>query len=250
MRRFRTILIDDEPLALEQLESLLQRHESVISTIDKAVDGGVAVEKIDSLKPDLIFLDIQMPVLDGFSVLEKVSHIPLTIFTTAYDQYALKAFETHSIDYLLKPIDPARLEKALVKLQRFSDSDDTYLKEELASLLKTARMPLKKRIQVQVGNRILMIDINEIYFFRALDRYVEVNTFEGTYVINDSLKNLEDMLPAQDFVRVHRSAIVNLNFVKEVVKEDFTTFRIKMKDKKLTVLPMSLRAKAQVLKQM
>ena len=118
--KFRTILIDDEPLALERLKRMLEPLEEIIEITDCAYDGRDAVDKINRLKPELIFLDIQMPELNGFEVLERIDFLPLIIFSTAYDEYALKAFETNSIDYLLKPVEPERLKVSIEKLKRLT----------------------------------------------------------------------------------------------------------------------------------
>ena len=173
--KYKTILIDDEPLALDRLERLLQPYRGLIEIVDRAMSGHEAVEKIEAWKPDLIFLDIQMPELTGFEVLKKLTHQPWIIFSTAFDEYALKAFATNSIDYLLKPVDPERLQKALEKLHQ-----------------------------------------------------------------------LESHLPAEDFVRIHRSTIINLNHLAEVVREFSGSFRARMKDKKKTELSVSRGAKAKL----
>jgi two-component system LytT family response regulator len=179
--RYKTILIDDEPLALQRLERLLQPYSELIEIIDRANNGLEAVEKIDALKPDLIFLDIQMPELNGFEVLDQVAHLPLIIFSTAYDEYALKAFETNSIDYLLKPVDPERLQKALDKLQRLTGDDKSALQTQLQSLLTSVKVPATKRIQARAGDHIRLINEKDIYFFRAVDKYVEAHTFDESF---------------------------------------------------------------------
>jgi len=248
MKKFRTIIIDDEPLALEQIESLLGVHDDSIEIVKKAVNGSEAIKFINELKPDLIFLDIQIPEYSGFEVIQELDHLPLIIFTTAYDKYALEAFETNTIDYLLKPIDPGRLSKAIKKLHRFSNGDENKLKDQLRQIITDLQKPERKSIKVQVGNRIILLDINKVYFFKALERYVEVNTFDAKYLISETLRDLEITLPGDNFKRIHRSAIININYMKEIIRKDITTYKIIMIDKNRTMLPLSLTAKSKLLK--
>ncbi len=239
--KYKTILIDDEPLALQRLERLLAPFEFIEITAT-ASSGFEAVEKINELKPDLIFLDIQMPELTGFEVLEQIDESPFIIFSTAYDEYALKAFETNSIDYLLKPIEPKRLKTALEKLQRFTQEDIGLYKEQLQKLLASFKAPSKKRIKVKIGNHIRLLNVEDIYYFRAEDKYVEVHTFDESFLLNQSLNQLQADLPPDDFVRVHRSAIINLNFLMEI-KNNFGTYRVRMLDKNKSELPVSRNSK-------
>jgi len=240
--KYKTILIDDEPLALQRLERLLAPFEFIEITA-RASSGFEAVEKINGLKPDLIFLDIQMPELTGFEVLEQIDESPFIIFSTAYDEYALKAFETNSIDYLLKPIEPKRLKTALEKLQRFTQEDIGLYKEQLQKLLAGFKAPSKKRIKVKIGNHIRLLNVEDIYYFRAEDKYVEVHTFDESFLLNQSLNQLQADLPPDDFVRVHRSAIINLNYLKEIKKMFGSTYRVCMLDKNKSELPVSRNSK-------
>ncbi|NIR48377.1 response regulator transcription factor [candidate division KSB1 bacterium] len=242
---YKTILIDDEPLALQRLQRLLAQHKDAIEIMDCADNGPDAVQKINEQKPDLIFLDIQMPELDGFEVLNRVDHLPLVIFSTAYDEYALRAFETNSIDYLLKPVDTQRLEKAVRKLQRLDPTNKLELQQQLQNLISKFK-PASTRLQVRVGDRIRFLDVDEIYFFEADEKYVSVHTYDETILISKSLQQLESELPAEDFVRVHRSAIINLNHVAEFVKWFSGTYRVRMRDKKKTKLPVSRKSRTKL----
>ncbi len=242
---YRTILIDDEPLALQRMERLLAPFES-IEIIAKAGSGLEAVEKINELKPDLIFLDIQMPELTGFEVLEQIKESPFIIFSTAYDEYALKAFETNSIDYLLKPIEPKRLTSAIEKLQRLTQEDVSQYKEQLLKLLSGFKAPSQKRIKVKIGNHIRLLNVEDIYYFRAEDKYVEVHTFDESFLLNQSLNQLQADLPPDDFVRVHRSAIINLNYLKDIKKLHLGSYRARMKDKQGTEVPVSRNSRAKL----
>jgi two-component system LytT family response regulator len=244
--RYRTLLIDDEPLALQRLERLLEPHAEAVAIVERASSGPEAAEKIDALEPDLIFLDIQMPELDGFGVLGRIQHQPLVIFCTAYDEYALRAFETNSVDYLLKPVDPERLEKALAKLQRLTREDAGALRGQIRNLLAGLSTPGPKRIQVRVGDRILFVNVADICFFRAVDKYVELHTFGESFLLSESLNQLESRLPAEDFVRTHRSVLLNMNHLDEIVRWFAGTCRARMRDKNRTELPVSRSARSRL----
>lgn len=244
--RYRTILIDDEPLALGRMERLLKSHSDFIEIVGTADSGLEAVEKIDALKPDLIFLDIQMPELNGFDVIERIRDVPFVIFATAYDQYALKAFETNSVDYLLKPIEPKRLEQALHKLQNMTDEGIKAFRAQIQSLLADVKQPLLKRIQVKCGDHIRFFNLEDVYFFRSKEKYVEVATFDESHLITLTLSNLESQLPAQDFARIHRSAIVNLDHIDEVTRDYGGTFKVRMKNREKTRLPVSRHLKSKL----
>jgi two-component system LytT family response regulator len=244
--KYKTILIEDEPLALQRLERLLQPYSDRIEIVDRAANGLEAVEKIEAVKPDLIFLDIQMPELNGFEVLDQLTHLPWIIFSTAYDEYALKAFETNSIDYLLKPVDPERLRKALEKLQRLTGDETSAWREQLQKLLAGIKTPATKRIQVRIGDHIRFLNPQDIYFFRAVDKYVEAHTFDESFLLTETLSQFETGLPAGDFVRIHRAALINLNHLSEVVRYAPGSYRARMRDKKKTELPVSRGAKAKL----
>jgi two-component system LytT family response regulator len=244
--RFKTILVDDEPLALNRLRRLLEPHRAVIEIVAEAADGDQALGLIDELRPDLVFLDIQMPGLSGFEVLSRLSHLPLVIFSTAYDQYALQAFETNSIDYLLKPVDPERLARAIDKLTRVTRDGEERLRTQLRSLMSGLQGRATQRIQVRVGDRIRFVDICDVVFFQAKGKYVELHTVDASYLINQPLKVLEQELPSGDFVRVHRSAIVNMSHVDEVTRSFKGAYVVRMKDHRRSELPVSRHCKAKL----
>lgn len=241
---FRTLLVDDEPLALTRLERLLQPHAAQIEIIGRAHNGEEAVAQIDDLTPDLVFLDIHMPGLDGFGVLEHIAHLPWILFCTAYDEYALSAFDTHAIDYLLKPVSPERLAKSLAKVQRLGAEANNPLQQQLQTLLAELRPEALKRLQVRTGDRIRFIDPGDIYYFRAADKYVEGHTYEQSFLFDQSLNQLQATLPAADFTRSHRSVLINLNHVDEVIRQEGNTYIIRMKDAQKTELPLSRNAKS------
>ena len=243
---YKTVLVDDEPLALKRLERMLGRHHDAIEIVGKAESGADAVALINEVRPDLIFLDIQMPELTGFDVLERLDHTPLVIFSTAYDQYALKAFEVNSIDYLLKPVDPERLKQAIDKLQRLSDSAAGDLRERIEQMLRSVPGAAMQRIQVRLGDKIRLIPVSETVYFRSSDKYVEVHAHGKMHLITKSLAQLESELPADEFVRVHRSVIVNVTFIEEFAKDFGGNYIVRMKDGERTVLPVSRRYKSRL----
>ena len=233
-----TILIDDEILAIERLKRLLKQFGDQIKIIAEFTNPEEAITKIDELKPDLIFLDIQMPGYNGFELLEKITHQPLIIFITAYDQYALKAFETNSIDYLLKPVDKKRLAQSIEKLLKITSANKIDYEKRINELIRFIKQSTSKKIQVKIGNEIRLIDTNEIYFLRALDKYVEIYTHEKKYLSSLSLNKFEEMIDENEFVRVHRSVIINLKHL-DTINRSINGYKVRMKDKNNSVLPVS-----------
>lgn len=233
---YKVILVEDEPIALQKLKILLTDFNDKITIIGTAENGLEAVEKINSLRPDLIFLDIQMPGLTGFQVLEKLDFLPLIIFTTAYDEYALRAFESNTIDYLLKPISKAKLQKAINKLQTLQDNSkwQNMIKKMLTDIAK----PVFRRLAVHLPDRMIFIEPEEIRFFQADNKYTEVHLFQKKYLLSKTLNELEKELSA-NFVRLHRSNIVNKDHVKEVLKLSSRKWIVKLDDKLQTELPVS-----------
>lgn len=244
---YKTIIIDDEKLALERLERLLTGYKDDIEIIGLAGDGFEAVTLINSLKPDLIFLDIQMPELTGFEVIEKLKHIPLIIFSTAYDEYSLQAFETNSIDYLLKPIKKKRLSKAINKLKNLTKSNINIYNEQIQTLINNMNLRSKKRkINVRNGDEIIFIDLEDIYYFKSDEQYTQVNTYDKQYLINDTLNELEKSL-SENFARIHRSIIVNIDFVTKLNKHFLGKYNAVLKDKNKTEVPVSRNFKNKLL---
>ncbi|WP_337041735.1 LytR/AlgR family response regulator transcription factor [Emticicia sp. 17c] len=246
---FKTILIDDEPLAISRLKRLLANYSSVIQIIDEAHNGQEGLEKIEVLKPDLIFLDIEMPVLTGFDMLSKLSYMPMVIFSTAYDQYAIRAFEENSIDYLLKPIEAERLEKTIEKLKKFEDKNEhNTLSSNVMQLLEQLRVKedsqrnnVQKQttahsISVKSGEKILFIPLTDVSYFEAEDKYVFLNTTDGKqYLTNYTITSLEEKLP-DNFVRISRSSIVNSFLIRELQKYFNGKYLVVMRDSKTTKL--------------
>ena len=213
--RYRAIVVDDEEIARRQLSKLLKKHSETVEVIDEAGNGIEAVDKIKALTPDVVFLDVQMPGMDGFEVLRSLTVQPQVIFTTAYDHYALGAFRENAIDYLLKPIDQDELHRAVGRIRPPSE-DTSELKNAVTALLKRTS-PKRTRISVKIGDSIRLIKLDTIIYFQADEKLTSVITEEGEFVIDDSISELEEKLPA-DFRRIHRGYIVNVSYVKEIRK--------------------------------
>src|SRR5215217_2773192 len=202
----RILLIDDEPLARSILLEYLQSH-SQMQVVQECNDGFEGLKAIMQHQPDLVFLDIQMPKINGFEMLELLEQPPAVIFTTAFDEYAIKAFETHAIDYLLKPFSQERFDKAMEKLRLQAIQQ----KEATEKLLQEApRLPSQsERIVVRNGGKIKIIPVPSIHYIEAADDYVKITTAEGSFLKNKTMGFYEKNLPADSFVRSHRSYITN-----------------------------------------
>jgi len=234
--RLRVLIVDDEPPARARLRSLLKSAKD-IDVVGEAADAGEALQAIRELAPDVVLLDVQMPGQDGFDVLRALTdeedaspmRCPAIIFVTAHDQYAVQAFETHAVDYLLKPMDQSRLLRALDRARRRLESDT--FRETLRTLAReSAQEKPLERILIKGGGRVQFVSVATIDFLRADGSYVRVHVGETTHLLRDSLSNLEQRLPQRDFARIHRSAIVNLHRVREVIPESHGDFEVVLKD--------------------
>jgi len=239
----KTILIDDEPLALSRLRRLLEKHTGIFSIVSEARNGAEGLIEINRFDPDIIFLDIEMPLLNGFEMLSKLTKMPLVVFSTAYDQYAIRAFEENSVDYLLKPVENDRLIKTIDKIRNMinagisgNGSVNPY-SENLIRLLE--EMKPKKEIfslSVKTGDRILLIPLTEITHFEAEEKYVFLNTLDGQkYLLNYTLTSLEEKLP-QHYLRISRAGIVNSHHIKEIQKHFNGKFMVIMRDRRASQL--------------
>jgi two-component system, LytTR family, response regulator len=210
----RALIIDDEPLARSIVkEYLLQQNE--IEVLQECNDGFEGVKAIMQHKPHLIFLDIQMPKINGFEMLELLDDKPSVIFTTAFDEYAIKAFETHAVDYLLKPFTRERFEKALEKFFSQAPVQKKNTEELLQS--STQLSTQSERVVVKTAGKIKIIPIPEILFLEAADDYVKIHTKDGSFLKNKTMSFFENTLPQEQFVRTHRSYILN---VQEITRID------------------------------
>jgi len=232
-------VVDDEPLAVSRLIRLLQKTGRV-TVVGSTSDPVSAPAMLAAHAPDVLFLDVEMPELNGFALLERVETLPLVVFTTAFDQYALAAFETNSVDYLVKPIELARLERALDKVERFraGDAPDVRtLAREVAAQLVRPR-PLD-RVASRVGERTLLLDVSRVTHLVSRDKltYAIVNGRE--HVVDQTLTQLEALLDSSRFVRIHRTTIVNLAAVAELDKWVDGGVLVRLRDDRKTELPVA-----------
>ncbi|HTX74713.1 MAG TPA: LytTR family DNA-binding domain-containing protein [Terracidiphilus sp.] len=223
----RAYLVDDEALALERLERLLASVGG-ISMEGRATDPAAALAFLSSPAGrdiDVLFLDIQMPGMNGFELLSRLNEQPCVIFTTAFDEYALRAFEVNSIDYLLKPIDPEQLSRALRKLQRLhpaprpawqQQADLPALLRELAATLRGDRLEYPRRIATRIGERITFLDLEQVTHFLASDKLTYAVVNGGQHCVDQTIKDLEQRLDPARFLRIHRAVLVNVDWIKEL----------------------------------
>lgn len=235
-KKLRYVLIDDERAARQRLFKLLEVYQE-LECCGEAKDGAEGLVLIEQEKPDLIFLDISMPIMSAFDLLKKMKHQAFVIFTTAYEEYALKAFEHRSVDYLLKPIESTRLEKTMEKVNALGISaskiDLNFLQELSQNIEKKRKL---SSFTVKTGPRIQIVVTDHIRYFQATDKYVTAYAEDGkSYLTNFTIKELEESLD-QQFLRIQRGLIVNTNDVIELIRYDQGRFQFCFKDKKLQLL--------------
>ncbi|BBE30026.1 DNA-binding response regulator [Tepiditoga spiralis] len=226
----RCIIVEDELPAISRLEMLLKKFND-IEIIDKVMDGKSAVHSIKKNKPDLVFLDINLPELNGFEVIKKLTYSPMIIFLTAYDEYAVKAFEENAIDYLLKPTNYERLKKSI---DRAKERDKNNILEKIKNMIKEEN--IKERFSVKDGDEILIIPHEEVYYFKAQDKYTFLCTYDREFYFDQSLKNLEKILDSSKFLRIHKSYIVSVDKVKKLKKWFLRDYTLELCDKNKTSL--------------
>ena len=218
--KIRTLIVDDEPLARERIRHLLHK-EPDIEVICECADGRDAVAAIGKYKPDLVFLDVQMPELDGFSVLDQLDRraLPAIVFVTAYDQFALRAFEVHALDYLLKPFDSGRFKKALERArERIQRQPSAELSRQVSEFLADLRPGPKQqnRLAIKSGGKVLFLKLDDIDWVEAADNYVNLHVGSESHLHRETMAALEARLPADKFMRISRSTMVNIERVKEL----------------------------------
>lgn len=228
--KIRAIIIDDEKLGREIIKSYLTKFDN-IELIAECSNGFEGIKQINDLKPDLIFLDIQMPKLTGFEMLELLENPPVIIFTTAFDQYALKAFEVNAIDYLLKPFSETRFTEALNKVIKLL----TLLplpKQELSGLIKAIekRDEYIDRLVVKHGHKILIIPIAELRYIEAQDDYTMLYTEKGNFLKQKTMKYFDENLNPAEFIRIHRSYFVKLSSIKHIELFEKESYRVHLND--------------------
>jgi len=222
----RAIIADDEPLARRQLRDLLA-DVSWIDVVAEVGDGVSAVRTVNALRPELLFLDIQMPEGDGLEVLRRLEHHPHVIFTTAFDRYAVAAFEVQALDYLLKPFGAKRLGQALDRVrQQLGARHAATVGERFAAA--TGRSQPLRRLYVRVGGRIIPVPVEKILHCEARGDYVALHTADGSYIVHTSVEYLAERLSPESFVRIHRSRIVNLEAVAAFERHDEKRVRARL----------------------
>lgn len=240
VKKIKAVIVDDEPLARKGLAIRLGGFDN-IEVVGQCSSGNDALDKIPQLSPDLVFLDIQMPGLNGFQVINKLRELniqlPLIIFVTAFDSYAIKAFDIHALDYVLKPVDDARLQDAIAKVEQTLDMQhEGSHKDKLVSLIADftgddcedilrklaegepiSTNPYPSVLAIKDGSEVTRVPIDQIQWIDAAGDYMCVHAQDGTHIMRRTMKELEDELDPKKFVRAHRSAIVNINFVNKMV---------------------------------
>jgi len=231
----KVIIIDDEPLARSVVESYLKSFTD-FQIVQQCSNGFEGLKAIEEHTPDLVFLDIQMPKINGFEMLELIDNPPAVIFTTAYDEYAIKAFETSAVDYLLKPFSKERFDKAINK---WLQSTGSISSEEISSLQQT-RSDEHVRIVVKDGGEIKIIPTMDVLFFEAYDDYVKIHTKTGYHLKKKTMTHYESVLPKQQFIRIHRSFIINIDALHKIESFEKNSYRATLSNEK--TIPISRTA--------
>ena len=219
--KIRVLIVDDEPLARRGICQLLETETDFV-VAGEAANGREALSSIEKLAPDLVFLDINMPLVDGFALLEKIGarNLPEIVFVTAYDEHAIRAFEAGAIDYVLKPISEERFQKTLERVRRrVASGENRLLKNKLADLLnslKTARENYLRRIAVKEKGRIRFLDAEKIDWISSLGNYIEIHAGREKFILRETMDGIEGKLNPQEFLRIRRSAIVRISKIKEL----------------------------------
>jgi two-component system, LytTR family, response regulator len=217
--RLTVLIVDDEPLALEGLRMLLA-DDPEIAAVQEAKNGREAVQCVREGRPDLVYLDVQMPEMDGFSVVGEIGpdQMPAVVFVTAHDQYAIRAFEINAIDYLLKPVTGERFVQSLARAKARLRTREPQESHQILSLLETIASPRRylKRMAVQSAGKTSFIGVEDVDWIRAAENYVELHVAQARHLLLVAMNTLEKSLDPETFVRIHRSVIVNLHRVKEI----------------------------------
>lgn len=236
------LIVDDEPLARLRMRKLLEAFTGRVQVVGEASDGPQALELIRSLRPDMAFLDIQMPGMTGFEVLAELSpeETPHIIFATAFDEYAVKAFEENAIDYLLKPCSPERLAQAIEKVEKLGAKPAEDIYAGLRKLVERAgHGQYMQRLQVKIGDRTLLVHIKDIVRFESDEKYTAVHTLDAKYIIDTPLVELEQKLDPEAFLRVHRAHLVSIPHILEIQRQFGGKLRVLLDDKAHTAIAVS-----------
>ncbi len=266
----KTIIVDDEPLAREKLRGFLEKEPDV-EIIGECRDGREALEAIESDKPDLVFLDVQMPEMDGFEVLENLGPeglrrggaddkssrskasecLPTVIFVTAYDQYAIKAFDVHAVDYLLKPFDRGRFSKAMERARSEHERRQAGdVKRQLLALLQdveSRRESYPARLVIKTSGRVIFLKVDEIDWVDAAGNYVRIHAGAESHMLRETMGRLEERLDPEKFLRIHRSTIVNIERIRELQQQFHGDYLVVLKNGQRLTLSRSYRDRIQEL---
>lgn len=224
--RLTAILVEDEPAALAELRDLVAEIEW-LETIAEATNGASAVERIDALDPDVVFLDVQLPEMSGLEVLKRIRHQPAVVFTTAYDRYAVAAFEIEALDYLVKPFGRKRFREAVERVRRGRSSD---LGESVAERAGSALASPLLRILAREGDRLVPVFMKDVQRLEAQGEYVALHTGARRHLVRLPLSEFERLLDAEQFVRIHRSHIINLRHLRSMEPHDGSRLEVRMRD--------------------
>ncbi|HEY1677833.1 MAG TPA: LytTR family DNA-binding domain-containing protein [Candidatus Sulfotelmatobacter sp.] len=237
----RIVIADDERLARQKVRMLLE-SEANVTVVAECQDGKQTVSAINVLRPDLLLLDIQMPDLDGFQVLNEIpaEEMPVVIFTSAYDQYAIRAFEAHALDYLLKPFDQERLhqaiERARIELLNSENREVTHRIMELLSHIKSGAgagpSDSPNRLIIKAKGRVIFLDMDEIDWVEAAANYVRLNVAKEAYLLRETISRTAERLNPDHFIRIHRSTIVNVKKIKELIPVNSGEYIVVLKNGK------------------
>ena len=231
MKKLRALIVEDEAPARDLIKAFLKDHDD-IELLGESDNGFDAVKMINSEHPDLVFLDIQMPKLTGFEMIELLDEVPEIIFTTAFDQYAIKAFELNAVDYIMKPFSRERFAGALEKVkERIQQKNpEPKVQKFVRQMKEKEEVSEIERIFVKTGSRIDVIPVAEIIRIEAQDDYVDIVTAKGKFLKKETMNYLEKALPGDTFVRVHRSGIVNINYIQKIEKYGKESSMVVLKD--------------------
>ncbi len=252
MEKIRAIIVDDEPIAREGLRTLLtaERHVEIVG---ECRNGREAVQAIREQAPDLVFLDVQMPKMSGFEVIEQVgvAQMPAVVFVTAYDQYALQAFEINAMDYLLKPFDEERFQKTLQRARKHFQQQNTHdLQQRLAAVLEhldNDQPKRPKRFVIKSAGRIFFVNVDEIDWIAAAGNYVQLHVGPQSHLLRQTMDALEAMLDAEKFLRIRRSAIVHVERIKELMPLSKGEYQIVLRDGTQLASSRRYRAKLDII---
>jgi two-component system LytT family response regulator len=234
----RAVLVENEQHSLDRLRRLLEDFAQDLEVVGEAVDGPSAVTAIKNLRPDIVFLDIDLPGFNGFQVLQELDEQPIVIFTTAYDRHALEAFRTYAIDYLLKPIEHAAIAGALTKLRKMVPDRDQITRKLEQLLVSVGSRDYPTRLSCREGNTTTLVKVGEILYFKADNGYTSVYTLSREFLIDTPLVDLERDLNPKDFIRIHRGTLVNISWIAEI-RRSYERTTVTLKDARATELAVS-----------